>query len=111
MCIRDRAGLAVSALRDVELLPRELHGVQAVGGEALDGGDGAAGDGADGGDAGAGGDAIDEDGAGPAGTDAAAVLGTLEVEGVAQGPEERRVCRQIDGGDSVVELELERHAA
>jgi len=106
----DLAGLAVAALRDVELLPRELNRVGAVGGETLDGGDGATGDGADGGDAGAGGDAVDEDGAGPAGANAAAVLGTLEVEGIAQGPEERRVWGEIDGGEDVVDPELERHA-
>jgi hypothetical protein len=36
----DLAGLAVAALGNVDLLPRELDGVGAVEGEAFDGGDG-----------------------------------------------------------------------
>ena len=105
----DLAGLAVAALGHVDLLPRHLDGMEAVGREALDGGDGLAYDGTDVGDARARRLAVQQHGACAADTHAAAVLGAFEVENVAQHPEQRGVLRHIYGHRHVVDLEFESH--
>jgi hypothetical protein len=105
----DLAALAVAALGDVEVDPGLLEEVElAVGGEAFDGGDVAVGFG-NGELAGADGLAVDVDGAGAAFADAAAVLGALEVELVAQDPEERGVVGDVDGEGVAVDVEGVRH--
>jgi len=100
----DLAGLAVAALGDVDLLPCNLNGVGAVEGEAFDGGDGIGADVIEERLAGAGGLAGDEDGAGTAVTDAAAIFGALEVEDVAENPEEGRVWSDVYGVNRVVDF-------
>src|SRR5690606_40777120 len=84
----DLSRLAIAALHDVELGPRDLHGVAAVGRKPLDRGDAAALRGIEGRDTSADGRAVEVHGAGPAERPAAAVFGTRESREVAQGPEE-----------------------
>ena len=95
----DLAGLAVAALRHVDLLPRALRGMIAVGRQAFDGGDAAAGDLADRRRARPRRDAVEMNGAGAAEAAAAAELGADEIEVIAQRPEQRRVGidLQLDG--------------
>src|SRR5688572_2114455 len=74
--LHDLSGLAIAALRHAELPPCLLHGMLAVGAQALDGRDGFTVRHVNRRDAGAHSLAIEMDGAGPAGADAAAELGT-----------------------------------
>ena len=96
------SSLTVTALRDVEVGPGELHGMRAIGGEALDRRDlGVVRDG-DWRLTGAHGAAGDVNGAGAALSDAAAVLGAAEIQNVAKDPEERHVRGSVHrGGPSV----------
>src|SRR6185369_11333623 len=105
----DLPGLAVPALGNVDLLPRALERVAAVLRQALDGGDAGAAHRGDGSDAGAASLAVDEHGAGAALGDAAAELGSLEVQSVAERPEERYVLRSLQRTGLSVDLELVFH--
>ena len=105
----DLAGLAVPALRDVELLPRLLHGVRAVGAEPLDRRDAHAFERARAALAGADGRAVHVHRTRAALAHAAAELGALVVQRVPQDPEQRGVGRDIDGHALTVELETDGH--
>src|SRR6266545_3123066 len=87
----DLPGLAIAALRHVELDPSELYRMRAVAREALDRGDGLVADARRRDAAGAQRQAIDEHRAGAALRDAAAIFGAGELERIAQHPEERRI--------------------
>src|SRR6185437_5754185 len=101
----DLARLAVAALRDVSLNPGLLDGVEAVGGEAFNGGDVFALKAGDLYGAGAHRGSVDVDGAGAADGHAAAELGAGEAEGVAQNPEERCFGIDVNGLRFAVEVE------
>jgi hypothetical protein len=89
--LHDLAGLAVAALRHVELAPCLLHRMIAVSRQALDGDDGLAVDVADLDLAGAHGRAFEMHGAGAAQRPPAAELGAGHAGDVAQIPEKRRL--------------------
>ena len=107
----DLAGLAVAALGHVHSFPGFLHGMAFVcrRRKPLDGGDGLAGDAAHVRHAGAHRLAANQDRAGAAGADTAAVLGAFQVQHIAQDPKERRVGRHIDRPDLVVHFQLQWH--
>jgi hypothetical protein len=86
-------------LRHVDLFPRPLRGMIAVGRQPFDGRDAASGDLADRRRARARRDAIEVHGAGAAEAAAAPELGADEIEVIAQRPEERglRIEVQLDG--------------
>jgi len=77
--------------------------MEAVGRESLDGGDGLTDEGSHLGNAGADGTAVDQDGAGTADAFTAAVLGSLEVQGIAEDPQERGIRRYVDGSGFIVD--------
>src|SRR5579859_1659528 len=105
----DLSGLAIAALRNVFGDPSLLDAMQAVGGQALDGGDFLSGDGGDGGLAGARGFAIDVHGAGAAQAGAAAKFRAGLVERVAQHPEQRHIRADVHGFGFSVEDESDGH--
>ena len=86
--LHDLSGLAVAALRHLQLAPGLLHRMVAGGIQALDRGDLGALDGADWGDAGPRRAASDMNRAGAAHADAAAELGALKSDLVAKEPEQ-----------------------
>src|SRR6202047_5235560 len=103
----DLARLAVPALRRAELDPGLLDRVAAVVRQALDGGDLRQGRHARCDGAGARGPAVEVDGAGAALRHAAAELGALEPQDVAQEPEQGHVAVRVDVVDLAVDVELE----
>src|ERR1035437_3248735 len=105
----DLARLAVAALSDVHLFPRDLNRMKSVGRQTFYGDDGLTDDGADRRHAGTQGAAVDVHRACAAYAHSAAVFGAFEVEDIAQDPEQRGVWRDIDGGDDVVDLDFQRH--
>jgi len=105
----DLAGLAVAALRYVDLLPGELHGMGAVLRQALDRRDLLALGARDRHAATALRLAVDVHGAGPAEGPAAAELGALEVEFVAEYPEQGHLRRRVDRRRLAVQREGDCH--
>src|SRR5688572_2382280 len=107
-CRHDLAGLAVAALRHVDLLPRALQGMRAVRRQAFDGHHGARGclhrRGA-----GAHRAAVEVHRAGAALCDAAAELRPLQIEDVSEHPEQGHVTRDIHGRGLPVHVQSEWH--
>src|SRR3954463_8991900 len=85
--LHDLAGLAIAALRDIDLAPGLLHRVIAGRVQALDGGDVAAGHVGNRGDAGAYGLLVDDDGARAAQRLAAAIFGPRQSRLVTDEPQ------------------------
>ena len=105
----DHAGLAIPALRRVELLPGDLNRMTAVGRESLDGHHRLA-DGRGRRDtAGPDGAAIDVQRACAALSDAAAELRAGQPDLIADHPQQRRLRVRVDGMPRAVDDELERH--
>ena len=92
----DYTGLTVAALRNIYLDPCLLDWMSAVRRESFDGGDRRASDFAHSDATGAYGASVDVDGAGAALLDAAAVLGSVELEVIPQRPEQWRAWCHID---------------
>ncbi len=105
--VHNLASLAVAALGDVVFDPGFLHGVVAVFGETFDGGDGLFADLRNGQHARAHGYAVEVDRAGAALVDAAAVLGTDEVDVVPQHPEQGRIGIDVHLLFFTVDVEIE----
>src|SRR6266446_9954741 len=105
----DLPGLAVAALRHVELRPGLLHGMGAGGRQAFDGDDPIRRlHAADGDHAGAHQLAVDVDGAGAALRDATTILGARQADLLADDPEQRRSGLHLHVTDSAIDVEL-RH--
>ncbi len=101
----DLSGLAVAALRHVDLFPGALCGVIAVGRQPFDGGDPPAAHLAGRHRAGPGRDAVEMNGAGAAEAAAAAELGADQIEVIAQHPEQRRLRINVELDGAVVDGE------
>src|SRR6516164_10690754 len=105
----DHAGLAVSALRHVELAPGAPHRVIGVGCEVLDGRHLPALDGGDWDDAASGRYAVNMHRARPARPNAAAELAAGQAELFAHDPEQRHIRRAIELRRLLVDRERHRH--
>jgi hypothetical protein len=105
----DLPGLTVAALRDIDLKPGLLQGVGVIGREAFERSDVGVGCVGEPGQAGACGVAVKVNGAGATLADAAAILGGVEVEHVADNPEKRSVGGRVDSGGAAVEGQSGRH--
>src|SRR5437763_1630414 len=106
----DHAGLAIAALRNVELDPSLLHGMVAAKRKSFDRGDLFVLRHDDRHDAGARGGAVDMHGAGAAQSDAAAELASGEAEMLAHHPQQRHVFGAVEFGRLPVDGKLHRHA-
>ena len=106
--LHDLPGLAVAALRNLLGDPRLLQRMIALGAEAFDGGDLLAGDVAERGLAGSHRFAVDVNRAGAAQAGAAAEFRAGHLQLFADGPEQRRIVRRLDGHIPSVDIEI-RH--
>src|ERR1700757_4244573 len=105
--LHDLAGLAVTALGNVDFHPCGLDGLESGGAEIFDGADFGPGRALHGGDAGTDRLAVLVDGAGSTEGHAAAELGAGEAEDVAEVPEEGHRGFAVEGTLNAVDLELD----
>ena len=106
--LHDLPGLAVAALRNLLGDPRLLQRMVALGAEAFDGGDFLAGDVAERCLAGSHRFTVDVNGAGATQAGTAPELGAGHLQLFADGPEQRRVVRRLDGQTPPVDVKI-RH--
>src|SRR6516165_9175557 len=105
----DLTGLAIAALRHLEVDPGRLHGLGRLARQALEGRDMLLGNGGDRRDARARRLAIDMHRTGPALRRAAAELGAVQADDLADRPEQGHVGISVDRGGLAVERERNRH--
>src|SRR5712691_12031042 len=105
----DHPGLTVTALRHVKLLPRKLHRVRTIDGQAFNGGDRGADCSFHRNGARTNGSAVHVHRARPALADPATVLCTREIDHIANSPEKRRVRFHIDDVPKPVNGKRESH--
>src|SRR5690606_9623586 len=105
--LHDLSGLAVTALRDVQLAPGALHGMRAVGAESFNRDDAPAGECGERRLARADGLAVDVHRAGAAESEAAAVLRARQRELVAEIPEQGHVRIAIERAIRAVDVECD----
>src|SRR5712692_1715997 len=108
-CGHDHAGLAIAALRNVELDPGLLNRMIGVSGQALDGGDAAPLHVADRHHACSGRHAVNMHRAGAAKPDAAAELAPGQAQMLANDPQQRDVIGAVEFGRHSVDGEFHRH--
>lgn len=105
----DLPDLTIAALRDVHFEPGLLQGVGVIGREAFECDYVGVGGVGEPGHARARGVAVEVNGEGATLADAAAILGGVEVEHVADDPEKRSVKRRVDSGGPAVDGQSDRH--
>src|SRR5262245_40778518 len=106
----DLPRLAIAALRNIELDPRQLQGVLSICGKPLDRGDVLAGNGSNRIAAGPDGLTVDQHCAGATLRDTAAEFRSLELEGIAQHPQQRRVRLHVDRVRDAVHADGDCHS-
>jgi hypothetical protein len=105
----DLSGLAITALRNVKLLPCNLDGMSSVGGQTFNGRNFGADRSHDGQGAGSPGCSIDMDVTGAALANSTRELGAREAYHIPQNPQKRRFRLHVQGMLSTVDLQNEPH--